>query len=83
MIDLKTGKLVWEWQTEAGKQNTLGVIGPDGDSNRKVVFLTDFYEDMYQSGAKLFSLGSILSSPTVDHGVIYVGSTDGNLYALE
>jgi outer membrane protein assembly factor BamB len=27
-------------------------------------------------------LGSILSSPAVVDGVLYVGSTDGNVYAL-
>jgi outer membrane protein assembly factor BamB len=30
----------------------------------------------------MFTLGSILSSPVVADGVLYVGSTDGNLYAL-
>jgi outer membrane protein assembly factor BamB len=28
------------------------------------------------------TLGSILSSPTVVDGVLYVGSTDGPLYAI-
>jgi outer membrane protein assembly factor BamB len=27
--------------------------------------------------------GEIIASPTVDHGTVYVGSTDGNLYALD
>ena len=31
---------------------------------------------------RMFTLGSILSSPVVADGVLYVGSTDGNLYAL-
>jgi hypothetical protein len=30
----------------------------------------------------MFSLGSILSSPVVDGGILSVGSTDGNLYAV-
>ena len=32
---------------------------------------------------RMFTLGSFLSSPTVVDGVLYVGSTDGNLYALK
>jgi outer membrane protein assembly factor BamB len=32
--------------------------------------------------ARLFSLGSILSSPAVDHGVVFVGSVNGTVYAL-
>jgi eukaryotic-like serine/threonine-protein kinase len=31
---------------------------------------------------KLYTLGSILSSPAVSNGIVYVGSVDGNLYAL-
>jgi outer membrane protein assembly factor BamB len=31
----------------------------------------------------MFSLGSVLSSPVVVDGVVYFGSTDGNVYAVE
>jgi len=82
-VDLKTGQFAWEFQTQAGKKDALGVVGPDGRPDFKAIFRSQFYEDMYRAGEKLFSLGSIISSPTVDRGIIYVGSTDGNLYALE
>jgi len=32
---------------------------------------------------RMFSLGSALSSPVVVDGVVYFGSTDGNVYAVE
>jgi len=32
---------------------------------------------------RMFSLGSILSSPVVADGVVFVGSTDGHIYALQ
>ena len=31
---------------------------------------------------RMFELGSIISSPVITDGVLYVGSTDGNVYAL-
>ena len=31
---------------------------------------------------RMFTLGSILSSQAVVNGVLYVGSTDGTVYAL-
>jgi outer membrane protein assembly factor BamB len=31
---------------------------------------------------KMMSVGAILSSPVVVNNVVYVGSSDGNLYAL-
>lgn len=41
---------------------------------------------LYQSHVELmnqmYKLGPILSSPVVKDGVIYFGSTDGNLYAV-
>jgi len=30
-----------------------------------------------------FNIGAIFSTPLVANGVVYFGSTDGNLYALE
>jgi outer membrane protein assembly factor BamB len=82
-VDLKTGQFAWEFQTQAGKRDALGIVGPDGRPDFKAIFRSKFYEDMCSAVERLFSLGSIVSSPTVEGGVIYVGSTDGNLYALE
>ena len=82
-LNLKTGKMAWEFQTESSKRNALGVIAADGAMNFKVIFRTNFFEEMYRDGEKLYSLGSILSSPTVDNGAVYFGSTNGNLYALD
>jgi eukaryotic-like serine/threonine-protein kinase len=82
-VNLKDGKLAWEFQTESAKKNAPAYLAADGHINNAAVFLSSFFEDMYHASTKLFSLGSIVSSPVVDHGVVYVGSADGNLYALE
>jgi outer membrane protein assembly factor BamB len=31
---------------------------------------------------RVFSVGAVWSSPAVDKGVVYFGSTDGSLYAI-
>ena len=41
------------------------------------------FEDMYIDMYRFISIGAILSSPAVDKGVVYVGSMDGNLYAIQ
>jgi eukaryotic-like serine/threonine-protein kinase len=82
-VDLKTGQFAWEFQTQAGKKDLLGIVAADGRPDFAAIFRSQFYDDMYRAGERLFSLGSILSSPLVDQGVVYVGSTDHNLYALE
>jgi len=38
---------------------------------------------MYLPMFKFMNIGAILSSPVVDKGVVYFGSMDGNLYALQ
>ena len=57
---------------------------PDSRLNREA-FTPVFgdFQDMYVDFARFVSLGAFFGSPTVDRGVLYVGSTDGNLYALE
>lgn len=82
-VDLRAVKFKWEFQTEAGKQNAQGLIGADGKPDYPAIFVSNFWEDMVVAVHKLFSLGAILSSPVVEKGVIYFGSTDGYLYALE
>jgi outer membrane protein assembly factor BamB len=38
---------------------------------------------MYLDFNKFISIGAIMSSPVVDRGVVYFGSMDGSLYALQ
>ena len=54
----------------------------DGTPNSDVIYRSDFYDDMVAGVDRMMSMGSILSSPVVVGGVVYVGSADGNLYAL-
>jgi outer membrane protein assembly factor BamB len=83
-IDAKSGKLAWEFQTEAAKKDALKVLNPDGSLNQEAFApLFGDFEDMYLDFYKFISIGAIMSSPVVDHGVVYFGSTDGNLYALQ
>ena len=82
-VNLKTGTLAWTFQTPAGKEDALGLSGPDGRTDENRIFLSHYYDDMYRAADKLFSLGSIVSSPAVADGVIYFGSTDKNVYAIE
>jgi len=84
-IELKSGKLAWEFQTEASKADPLKILNADGSLKQEVLFAPVFgdFEDMYIDVYKFTTIGSIMSSPVVDKGVVYVGSMDGNLYALQ
>jgi eukaryotic-like serine/threonine-protein kinase len=83
-VDAKTGKLAWEFQTEASKRDPLKVLNADGSLNKQA-FAPIFgdFQDMYVDTYRFISIGAIVSSPVVDRGVVYFGSMDGNLYALQ
>ena len=83
-ISASTGKLVWEFRTDASKADPMKVLNPDGSLNQDA-FAPVFgdFEDMYLDFYRFISIGAIMSSPVVDRGVVYVGSMDGKLYAIE
>jgi outer membrane protein assembly factor BamB len=83
-IDVTSGKISSEFQTEASRQDRFKVLEPDGSftSTAYAPFFHDF-EDMYVGLSRTFSVGAIISSPVVDKNKVYVGSTDGYLYAIE
>ena len=80
-IDTKSGEIAWDFQTESSKKNLLGVLNPDGSIAASHPFFHNFL-DMTLYLYRSFSVGAILSSPVIDHGTIYFGSADGNVYAL-
>ena len=46
-------------------------------------YLGDFYDDMVVGPKKCAALARSTSSPVLVDGVLFFGSTDGNVYALE
>jgi outer membrane protein assembly factor BamB len=84
-IDSKSGKVAWEFQTDASKNDPFKILTPDRHLNNAVLYAPYFrdHQDMVLAFYRVFSLGAIWSSPVVDRGRLFFGSTDGNLYALQ
>jgi len=81
-VDLQSKQLAWTFQTDASKKNGAAFTKPDGTPNYEGVFFDFFYDDMVSGVQKFLTVGAILSSPVVAGDTIYVGSADGNVYAL-
>jgi outer membrane protein assembly factor BamB len=81
-IDRTTKTRAWTFQTDASKLNGPAYTKADGTPKYEAAFSSNFYDDMIVGVHKMLSIGAILSSPVVVDQVIYVGSSDGNLYAL-
>ncbi len=81
--DLASGELLWEYRTEASKRNEGWVLTPDRRFNTALLYTSNWREAPIVSAMRQFAIGAVFSSPLVVDGVVYFGSTDGNLYALE
>lgn len=81
-INLRAKKSAWAFVTDGAKLNGRHYTKPDGTPNYELAYASDFYDDTVAGFTKMMTVGAILSSPVVDGHVVYVGSTDGNLYAL-
>jgi len=81
--DANTGELLWDYQTDASKQNSGWVLTADHRFNQPLLFFDNWREAPLLAQDRQVSVGSIFSSPLIANGVVYFGSTDGFLYALE
>ena len=81
--DVKTGEVLWDFQTEASKQNNGWALTGDRKFNQPLLYYSNWREAPTVAYERQISIGSIFSSPLVLDGVVYFGSTDGFLYALE
>ncbi len=86
-VDYESHKIVWKFKTDGAGQDRLHLLKGNGELNidSLMVYFKDgpTYENNLKFMNALFTVGSILSTPVVDDGVVYFGSSDGNLYALE
>ena len=80
-VDVRTGREVARFRTEASRRNAGRVLGPDGRIR------ADLYGDgslaaVERALRQLFSLGAIVASPAIANGTLVVGTADGVVYAL-
>ena len=81
--DLNTGELLWDYETEVSRQNRDWVLTADRKFNTPMIFLSGWREAPIVGADRQFGIGAIFSSPLIVNGVVYFGSTDGYVYALE
>ncbi|MGZ3822758.1 MAG: beta-alanine-activating enzyme beta-propeller domain-containing protein, partial [Mucilaginibacter sp.] len=84
-VDIRTGKLTGRFLTPPRAANAKNVLNQQG--NIDFAYMTKgkdlaFYSTTVYGMDKLYTLGPIVSSPAINNGVIYFGSADGYLYAL-
>jgi outer membrane protein assembly factor BamB len=81
--DAKTGEVLWEYQTDTAKQNKGWILTSSGSFNAPMTFSSSWRDAPFVDSDREFRIGAVFSTPLVDKGVIYFGSTDGYLYAID
>jgi eukaryotic-like serine/threonine-protein kinase len=81
-VSLTTGAIRNTFRTEGSKANGDRYTDENGRLKTNLMYPDRTLDGMMIGMRTMQTLGSILSSPTVVDGVLYVGSTDGYLYAI-
>jgi eukaryotic-like serine/threonine-protein kinase len=81
-VSLTTGAVRNTFRTEGSKANGDKYTDENGRLKTQLMYPDRTLDGMMIGMRTMQLLGSILSSPTVMDGVLYVGSTDGYLYAI-
>ena len=59
------------------------MLTAEGKLNPAMFFRSNWNEGALVAADREFAIGSIFSAPLIVDGVVYVGSADGFLYALQ
>jgi eukaryotic-like serine/threonine-protein kinase len=81
-VDIRTGKLAAQFQTDGLKKYGSQYLDAKGEMKASALFVDATLGGAYAGLDRLYHLGSIPGSPAISAGVLFIGSTDGTLYAL-
>ena len=83
-VDMQTGQKLDEFATPSRKSNAKKVLREDKLDFQYAAAGLDLslYKTSQSVMNQFYTLGAIVSSPVVANGVIYFGSSDGTLYAI-
>jgi outer membrane protein assembly factor BamB len=82
-VDARNGNVLATFQTDGARRNRAAHLDKRGDLDLNTFYASDTLDGINAGIAKIFTLGSIVGAPAIADGVLYAGSTDGTLYAID
>ncbi len=81
-VNVRTGRSAGGFQTDGSRANVARWVDSTGVFQTGGMYPDRTLDGMMIGMRTMMTVGSVLSSPVVVGGVLYVGSTDGTLYAI-
>lgn len=81
-VDIRTGQFRAHFQSDGSKENGAKWTDANGVLQSGRMYPDRTLDGMMIGMRTMFTVGSILSSPSIVDGVLYVGSADGQVYAI-
>jgi outer membrane protein assembly factor BamB len=82
-VDAATGHVDWRFETDGARQAGSAYTKADQTPDYERAFTDFFYDDMVAGVYRMLAVGTVLSSPVLADGVLFVGSMDGRVYAID
>ncbi|HEU5478572.1 MAG TPA: PQQ-binding-like beta-propeller repeat protein [Candidatus Tumulicola sp.] len=82
-VDVRSGTIVARYATDGSVRNLPSHLDARGSVDLNGFYPDETYEGIVVGLNRIYSLGSIPGSPALAGGVLFVGSTDGTLYAVD
>jgi eukaryotic-like serine/threonine-protein kinase len=81
--DAASGNRLWAWRTDAAQANLGWPLTSDARINGELLYAHGWHDSQTLGAWRQFSVGAVFSTPLVVNQVIYVGSADGRMVAIE
>lgn len=82
-VNARNGAILATFQTDGARRNRAVHLDKHGNLDLGTFYASNTLDGINAGIEKIFTLGSIVGSPAIADGTIYVGSTDGTLYAID
>jgi outer membrane protein assembly factor BamB len=82
-VEARDGKILAVFQTDGARKNRSSHLDTHGNLDLNTFYPSDTIDGVNIGIARIFTLGSIVGAPAIADGVLYAGSAEGTLYAID
>ncbi len=81
-VNIRTGQIVARFSTDGSRQNLGAHLNAAGNLDYGTIYTEGTLDGTILGLGRLYTLGSIVASPAIADGILFIGDTNGTLYAI-